>query len=107
VTDTASSCSNEENTNYSDAKLNWMRRWSVLGTIRTVCDAVLQLFKGCNLSLSSAIIFPTYTVRAEFQTMIVAFEVLFQCFADMTMDCENIGQNWNSHVCFCFLFFWG
>lgn len=107
MTDTASNCSNEENTKYSDAKSNWMRGWSVLGAIRrTVHNPVLQLFRGCNLSLSSAIIFPTYTVRAEFQTMTVAFEVLFQCFAEMTADCENIGQNWNIHVCFCLLFYW-
>lgn len=107
MTDTGSSCSNEENTKYSDAKSNWMRGWSVLGTIRrTVCHPVLQLFKGCNLSLSFAIILPTYTFRAEFLTMIVTFEVLLQCFAEMTMDCENIGQNWNIPVCFCLLFYW-
>lgn len=107
MTDTVSSCSNEENTKYSDAKLKWMRGWSVLGTIRrTVCNPVLQLFKGCNLSLYSAIMLPTYTVRAEFQTVIVAFELLFQCFTEMTVDYENIGQNWNSHVYFCFLFYW-
>jgi hypothetical protein len=103
---TGSSCSSDENTKYSDTKLNWMRGWSVLGTIRTVCDPVLQLFKGCNLSLSPAITFPTYTVRAEFQTMVVAFEVLLQCFAEMIVDCENIGQNWDIHVYICLLFYW-
>jgi hypothetical protein len=84
----------KKNTKYSDAKSNWLRGRSVLGTIRrTVCDTVLQLFKGCYLSLSSAIIFPTYTVRAEFQTLVVASEVSFQCFAEMTANCENVGQN--------------
>jgi hypothetical protein len=53
----------------------------------------LQLFKGCNLGLSSAVVFPTYTVRAEFQAMFVAFEALFQCFTDMSGDCKNVGQN--------------
>jgi len=45
-------------------------------------------------------------MQSEFQTLIVAFEVLFQCFTEMTVDCENIVQNWNSHVYFCFLFYW-
>lgn len=107
VTDTDCSCSNEENTKCSDAKSNWVRGLSVLGTRRrTVGDPVLQLFKGCSLSLSTAIIFPTCTSRAEFHTMIVTFEVLVQCFAEMTVDCENIGQNWNNDVYFCLLFYW-
>jgi len=81
VTDTVSSCSNEENTKYSDAKLNWMRD-SVLGTIRrTVCYPVLQLFKGCNLSskhwlwllryCSSVLLKWQWTVKILFRTEIV------------------------------------
>lgn len=107
VTDAATSCSNEKYTKCNDARSNSMRGWSVLGMIRrTVCDPVLHLFEGCNLSLSSAIVFQTYTLRAEFQTVVGDFVLLFQCFAEMTVDCENNGQNWNIRVYFCFLFCW-